>query len=274
MSYSVDLHVHTSISDGTDSPATVVGMAESMGLRAIAITDHDAVGGIAEATRAARGLALEVLPGVEISADAGGLEIHILGYLIEYASGPLLDLLAECSEWRLGRTEAVLAKLRALGASVSWQRVQMLADKGTIGRPHIARAMVEAGHVRSVQQAFAQYLGQGCPAFVERPKPTPAEAIHAIGQAGGVAVLAHPWGLASLLPALVAEGLAGLEVYYAGYGPQRIALLQEYARSYHLVCTGGSDYHGLRILPDNPLGGSCTPASCVEELKARCPLTA
>jgi hypothetical protein len=266
-SHGVDLHVHTAISDGLHGPAEVVEMARTLGLGTIAITDHDALEGIAAAQAAAQGTDVEVLSGVELSADVGGLEIHILGYLMAYEEGELPKLLQQCRDWRLERARSVIGRLDALGIHLDWERVQELAGDGAMGRPHIARALCEKGHVDSVREAFERYLGRGCLAWVERPKLTPAQAIAAIRQAHDVPVLAHPWGLVSMLPNLVELGLAGLEVYYPGYEEARVGLLREYARRYDLVCTGGSDFHAVDQDPANMLGGVFVPEESVSSLR-------
>ena len=244
-------------------------MARGLDLRAIAITDHDTLAGIAEGVDAARGSELAVIPGVEVSVDHGGLELHLLGYWVDDdPHSSLAELLAQSRDWRLDRARAILDRLARLGIEVSWERLCQIAGEGAIGRPHVGQALVELGIVESIRQAFGEYLAEGCPAWVSRKKLYPDQAISAMIAAGGVPVLAHPWGLMNLLPDLVAQGLAGIEAYYAGYGPERVALLERYARQHDLLLTGGSDFHGLARKPDSPLGGVYVPDTCLRDLMA------
>lgn len=265
--HTIDLHIHTTISDGLHPPSEIVSLARTAGLHTIAITDHDAVEGIPEALAAAEGGGLEVLAGVEVSADMGHAEIHILGYLIDWRDAELVESLALSRASRLERLDLMLERLRAIGIHVSREHVLALADGGSVGRPHVAMAMREGHHVETIQEAFDRYLAEGRPAYVPRAKMTPGEAIARIRAAGGLAVLAHPWGITSLVPELVKQGLAGLEVYYTGYTPAMSAELIAIAKLHGLVCTGGSDFHGLDTMPENLLGGVAVPSSCVEQLK-------
>lgn len=265
----IDLHIHTTASDGLYTPAEVVEMACAAGLRVVSICDHDTVDGLAEAFRAAEGTDLELIPGVEVSADADGLEVHILGYFVDQGNSELRTALARFRESRLQRAREMLARLEALGVPLSWDRVQELAREGTLGRVHIAEAMREARYVASSREAFERYVGHGRPAYVRRLRVSAVEAMRLIYGAGGLPVLAHPWDLLPIVPGLPAEGLAGLEVYYTGYSRAMTARLCVLAREHDLVCTGGSDFHGLALLPDNPLGGVRVPAGCVEALRRR-----
>jgi len=269
MSPYADLHIHTTISDGLHSPSEVVGMALRIGLQVIAITDHDAVEGVAEARAAAEGSPLQVIAGVEISASLDDTECHVLGYFVDDLDETLRAQLSRFRAARLERVHTMLDKLRALGKALSWERVQALAGEGSIGRPHIARAMVEAGYVVDARQAFERYLGQGRAAYVPRLKVTPSEALHIIRAAGGLPVLAHPWELQALVPGLASEGLVGLEAYYAGYNEIAAGFLCQLAKEHGLLCTGGSDFHGTALLPNNGLGSGTLPPACVEALFAR-----
>ncbi len=265
---SIDLHVHTQFSDGTLAPQEVVARALREGLDALGITDHDTVEGVPEALAAAEGTPLRIVPGVEISAHIKDRELHILGYLIDPYHHDLLGALAQFRQQRLDRALQMVDRLKDLGLPLSWERVLDLAGEGVVGRPHVARALQEAGYVRSLQEAFDEYLNQERPAFVSRDKMTPAQAIGLIHQAGGVSVLAHPWGVLSALPELVRVGLRGLEVYYPGYSPAVTAELRQLARQRHLVCTGGSDFHSPDDRPENQLGHVVVPRSCLDALDA------
>ncbi len=271
MILAIDLHVHTQASDGLHSPREVVRLARECGLGAIAITDHDSVEGIAEAELAAAEgePPLRILPGVEVSAELDDADVHVLGYLVDYHSEELRAALKRFRSARLERAQEMLARLQELGISLSWERILALADGGAVGRPHVARALVEAGYVFSVAEAFARYLARGQPAYVPRYKVNPPEAVRLIRRAGGVPVLAHPWELQGLVPSLAAAGLEGLEVYYTGYTRQMVWMLRRLAHTHGLICTGGSDFHGHLLKTENPLGGVAVPSGCLRTLMRR-----
>ncbi|NLG27580.1 MAG: PHP domain-containing protein [Chloroflexi bacterium] len=264
-----DLHIHTTTSDGLHTPSDVVAMACKIGLRVIAITDHDAVEGVAEARAAAAGTGLQVIAGVEISASIDETECHVLGYFVDDDDAVLREQLARFRTARVDRVERMLGRLSELGMTLGFDHVQEIAGDGSIGRPHIARAMVEAGYVQDPKQAFERYLSRGRPAYVPRLKVTPVQALQMIRAAGGLPVLAHPWELQAIVPSLVPAGLVGLEAYYAGYNAAGTALLVQLAERHGLLCTGGSDFHGLALSPANALGACHLPASAVEALLAR-----
>jgi len=267
----VDLHLHTTASDGAYAPAAVVALARERGLQTIAITDHDSVEGVAEALAAA-GHGLEVIAGVEINTDIPQSEVHILGYYVDYRHAELRDVLQRLRDFRRDRARRMVEKLNRLGMPLDWQRVAALAGDGAVGRPHVAQALVERGYVADVSQAFDLYIGREGPAYVERYKLTPTEATRLIVRAGGLPVLAHPSGLAnlpSLLDELTAAGLVGLEAYYTGYLPAETQSLLLLAQKYGLVATGGSDFHGGSILPHADLGAVFVPMEAVAALQAR-----
>lgn len=274
----VDLHAHTTASDGALQPSELVALARQVGLAVLAVTDHDTTAGL-DAALATAGGGLEVIPGVELSTDAPEGEIHILGYFIDYRQPAFQAQLAELRDGRIGRAKAMVDRLRELGVPVSWERVQELAA-GAVGRPHIAQALVEAGHVASVTEAFERYLRRGGPAYVEREKLTPAGAVQMIRQVGGVAILAHPYildvygqfkvrlPLDRVLPELCAAGLQGLEAYYTNYTPATTAKLSAIAERFGLITTGGSDFHGGGTVPEAQLGAVAVPYACVTRLRA------
>lgn len=249
----IDLHLHTTVSDGVLSPAELVQLAARNGVRRMAVTDHDATDGLPEAIAEGQKLGVEVIPGIELSADVPGSEVHMLGLFLEYQHPDFQEMLARFREGRVDRAQGMVERLRKLGKPISWQRVQELAGEGSVGRPHIAQALVEAGHVATIPEAFDLYIGRTGPAYVERYKLTPAEAIELIHAAEGVASLAHPretLGTVEMVPELAAAGLDGIEVYYwHDYGPGTIEALLSLAERYDLVPTGGSDFHGF------PMGG-------------------
>lgn len=269
MTSGIDLHIHSVFSDGLHTPADIVALSRQANLHIISITDHDTVDGIAGALQAAGDTELTVIPGLEISANAGSLEIHILGYFVDHTDPHLNAALARFGQSRLERGQEIVAKLRAMGIRLSWDRVRELAGEGVVGRPHIALALQEAGYVGSSQEAFERYLGRNKSAYVPRLKMKPQEAIALILDANGVPVVAHPADIAFTVPELAAAGLAGIEVYYPFYSHDTITFLRQLAQEHYLICTGGSDFHGLALLPDNRLGSVCVPASCVTALCAR-----
>ena len=243
---SADLHVHTTASDGSLRPAQVVERAQAAGLAAIGIADHDTVDGIVEAVSAGERLGVEVVPAVEINTDVPGKEAHILGYFIDIECGDLHKELARLREARLRRGEEMVARLREAGVPVTMERVLEIADGAPIARPHVARAIVETGAVRSLASAFGRFLIPGAPGYVARYKFSPAQAIQVVRAAGGVACLAHPGkdSLEDLLPELVAAGLKAVEVYHIDHTPAIARRFSALARRYGLVSTGGSDSHG------------------------------
>lgn len=263
-----DFHLHTRASDGKLSPEEVVLKAHQAGLDLIAITDHDTVAGIAPALAAARRFpGLRVIPGVEMGTDIPVPEVHILGYFIDYTAPAFAAALEDQRRSRVERAREMLARLEKLGVRLSWERVQQLSQGESVGRPHIAQALLEKGYVSSLREAFARYIGKGGPAYVERRKLIPEQAVSLIHQAGGgLAVLAHPAEiefLSQLLPGLVAAGLVGLEAYYNSYPPDTVRTLLRVAEKYHLLPLGGSDYHGLGA-NDAPIGSVDIPEEAVE----------
>ena len=277
MTNRVDLHTHTTASDGVLTPHELVDLAIERGLVLIAITDHDTTAGIDAAQAHAAGR-LEVWPGVEISTDVPGSEVHILGYFIDHHRPDFTATLAELRESRLHRAEQMVQKLAELGVPVSWQRVKELAGLGAIGRPHVAQALLEAGHVSTFREAFDRYIGRTGPAYVERYKLTPVEAIGLILDAGGMPVLAHPiyigpaaetgeqFDLRGYLPELVRAGLAGIEAYYPNYTPEVSRDLLAIAQEFGLIPTGGSDFHGPTV-NQVVLGEVDVPWSTVERMR-------
>lgn len=250
----IDLHVHTTASDGVLTPAQVVQRALLNGVRLLAIADHDSTNGIGDAVCAARGTPLTVWPAIELSTDLPRGELHILGYFVRRSCRPLQSLLRRLRDNREQRAREMVAKLSELGMQVPWQRVDELASGGTVGRPHLAQAMLERSYVGSQAEAFEQYIGRNGPAYVERFKLTPEEAVGVIREVGGLPVWAHPvvspgrergeqTDLLELLPGLVYAGLGGIETRYPGYDEDTINWLEQVTRQWGLVATGGTDFH-------------------------------
>jgi predicted metal-dependent phosphoesterase TrpH len=266
----VDLHLHSTASDGQLSPADVVCKAAELGLAVIALADHDTVEGIVPALTAAEAFPrLKVIPAVEVSTDVPHGEVHVLGYFIDYSDRELLDALAGMRHSRVKRAQKMVARLKNLGIHVEWERVQELAGSGAIGRPHIAQAMLERNYTTSFQEAFTKYLGRDGPAYVEREKITSVETVELILRADGLPVLAHPLTIDNpeiLISELREAGLVGIEAYYDGYTTSEINRLVSLANEYNLIATGGSDYHGIDDSRETMIGGVGVPLESAERL--------
>ncbi|MCD5406067.1 MAG: PHP domain-containing protein [Desulfotomaculum sp.] len=266
---SADLHIHTNFSDGTDTPVEIITKALLLGLKTIAITDHDIMDGLVGAWQAAQGKKIEVLAGVEMSCYYDRREIHILGYFAEMNNAELIATLDEMCKFRISRAKLIIDKLRTMGLDIEWSKVQRISGSGSVGRPHIADALVEKGIVSSREAAFKKYIGVGCPAYIPYEKMCPAKAIKLISRAKGVAVLAHPAisKCADILPELIEYNLKGIEVWHPGH----TWLQQEYyfrqTQKWHLIPTGGSDYHGEKHKFCNRLGAATAPSSSVNRIK-------
>lgn len=265
----IDLHAHTNASDGEHSPEELIEIARARGVTVLGIADHDTVAGLDRARAAARTAGdLEIIPGVELSTDIPGFEVHVLGYLMDWQDRYFMEMLAQFQEGRIGRARKIADKLQALGAPVSFARIQAIAGDGAIGRPHVAQALVEAGHVANVKEAFDKYLANDKPAYVEHYSLPPVQAVQLIARAGGVPVLAHPSQVTQLVPELVKGGLLGLECYYAEYDERTQHSLADLAKQYGLIATGGSDFHGLHRMGHlSALGQVHVPPEVVDQLK-------
>lgn len=265
-----DLHLHTTASDGRLTPEEIVRLAVQLGVNVISITDHDSIDGIAPALVAVNAFpSLTIVPGVEINTDVPRGEVHLLGYFINYFDQELCSTLYRLCTSREKRAITMIAKLQALGKKIEWQRVQELAGGGSIGRPHIAQALLERGYVTSLKEAFTKYIGRNGPAYVEREKITPVEAVRLIVRAQGLPVLAHPADIPKfdeLLPELISAGLAGIEVWYDGYSLEITNRLESIASKYNLIVTGGSDYHSFGDGTETMLGEPEVPIWAVAQL--------
>ena len=268
----IDLHIHSTASDGRYRPEEIVRRAAALGLTVIALADHDSVDGITPALEAAKNFPrLKVIPCVEMSTDVDRGEVHVLGYFIDYTSQELKAALARFRDSREGRAQGMITKLAGLGIHIAWPRVQEIAGDGSVGRPHIARAMLEKGYITSIKEAFDKYIARDGPAYVEREKMTPAEAVALIVRTNGLPVMAHPFTVPdpeAMLPELKAAGLVGIEAYYNGYTAEEINRLVSLAKRHNLIVTGGTDYHGLDDGSEIMMGGIDVPASSVERLTA------
>ena len=249
MAATIDLHLHTLASDGRLTPTELIQLVAEQGLKTVSITDHDTTNGLAEAYEAAEAFPdLRIIPGIEMSADIPGDEVHVLGYFLEYEDPEFQAQLLEFRRGRVDRAKMMVEKLDTVGVHIEWEQVLKFAGDGTVGRPHIALAMVEAGYCKEPKDAFDEYLGRNGLAYAERPKMTPAEGVEMIKKVGGVPVLAHPTFMNDLeagISSLKQAGLLGMEVYYAKYDDDTVRHLARLAREYDLIPCGGSDYHGL-----------------------------
>jgi len=267
----VDLHVHTTASDGTQTPREVVEEALRKGLKAIAITDHDSIDGLEEAMEAGRRLGVEVIPGVEINAQYEGKEAHVLGYFVELGDTPLSRTLERLRLGRLERIRKIVSKLNGLGVGITFEDVLSFAEKGgALGRPHVARAIAARGYAKDPSEAFSKYLDKDKPAYVPRPKLTPHEAVRVIVEAGAVPVLAHPaiaghWE--ELICELMALGLRGIEAYHPDHSPEEAERYRGLAERLGLIITGGSDAHGPGAVRAIEVGAVTMPYSVVSRLK-------
>jgi predicted metal-dependent phosphoesterase TrpH len=268
-----DLHLHTTASDGRITPEEMVRLAAQDEVEVIAITDHDTVDGIKAALAAARNFpSLTVIPGVEINTDVPHGEVHVLGFFIDYNQPRLKQRLETLRQSRRVRARRMLDKLADLGMPLKWQRIEELAAGAVIGRPHIAMALMELGYVSTVRQAFDLYIGREGPAYVEREKIKPVEAVEIVLAAGGLPALAHPAdidNLDSLLNQLQVAGLVALEAYYNKYSQEVTKQLVALAQKRGLIPCGGSDFHGLDRQSETPVGGVPLPRKYVEQLLAR-----
>ncbi len=262
MTSKADFHTHTNASDGKLTPTALVGLAVSRGLSVLAVTDHDSTEGIAEAlAAAAEHPGFTLVPGVEMSTDIPGDEIHVLGYFLDPEDSAFQTMLSDLRTARRDRGRMMVEKLRALGMDIPWERVAEVAGDGSVGRPHVAQVLQEKGYVSSFQEAFDRYIGRNGPAYAERVKLTPVEAIEMLAKAGALPVLAHPASLSNLgelLSELKAAGMVGMEVYYQDYDQNTCARLGAAAERYGLLKLGGSDFHGMggsreRLPGDIPL---------------------
>jgi len=247
----IDLHTHTTASDGTLDPADLVRKAASDGLKAVAITDHDTVGGLSQALRAGKETGVEVIPGCELSIDFKSGQMHILGLFLPDPPQGLQATLDDLQDRRNNRNDRILGMLRDAGVDVTLKEIQELAGEASIGRPHIARVLVQKGVVESIDQAFKQYIGPGGAAYVPKDKLDPETAIRILKQEGATVILAHPYSLEidteelrELLSRLKEQGLEGVEAYYSEHTPEQTRTYLQLCSELDLLVSGGSDFHG------------------------------
>jgi 3',5'-nucleoside bisphosphate phosphatase len=266
-----DLHLHTTYSDGALSPYQLISKAKQAGLSIISITDHDSVGAVDEAVEIGREFDIEVVPGMELSANLGDLEVHILGYFMDCQDAPLLAALAVFREKRLRRAERIVGKLNRMNIPLSIDSVLANAGGNAIGRPHIATAMVNEGHAESYHQAFNKYLGNGRPAFERKEEFSPEETVRLIADSGGLSFLAHPGRSLSdaLLVRLIESGLDGIEVIHPSHNAELVSYYRAIVSQYCLMECGGSDFHGGLKGDDQILGKFGVPPETVDIMRRR-----
>jgi len=263
-----DLHLHTTFSDGTFSPAELVREALQAQLAAVAVTDHDCVDGVPGAVAAAAGH-LEVIPGIELTVAFRGVELHVLGYCLDVEAPAVRERLAAMRRQREVRLQQMIDRLKPYGITVSLEEVLRLSEHGAAGRPHLARVLAQRGYVKTAEEAFARFIGDTAPCFVKGATLTPASAVEFIRSAGGVSALAHPARFVpdAWLPELLAAGLQGIEAYHPDHSRQVADRYRQYAEDHHLLVTGGSDAHGAWKANGPTVGSVTVPYAYVEQLK-------
>lgn len=266
----IDLHTHTTASDGTLSPQELVALAGKVGVGILAVADHDTTESVDPVMTLGAQAGIEVIPAVELNTDVEDSEVHVLGYFIDHHQPWFQEFLTMLRNGRANRAAKMVEKLNALGIKMDYAQVAGHAQ-GAVGRPHVARALMEAGVVRTFEEAFEKYIGRRGPAYVERLRVTPADAVRTIARAGGIPALAHPgWGARDdLIPELIEAGLEGIEVYYPDHTPQLTLHYMRLAEQYNLLMTGGTDFHGTAVASKAPLGSQYVPVDVVDKLKAR-----
>ncbi len=267
----IDLHTHTTASDGALAPAALVELARREGAGVLGVTDHDTVAGLDEAMEAGVRLGVEVIPGLEVSSYYQRQEVHLLGYFVDHRRPALLERLAAWRAERVGRLHEMVDRLRRFGIHLDADRIAARGAGASVGRPHVAVALVEAGHVATVEEAFDRFLADGKPAHVPRQRVPVAEAIALVREAGGLPVLAHPGTYRNdgMIPELVRDGLVGIEVLHRDHNDVATGRYRRIAARYNLACTGGSDYHGLPGAEAQHLGRPSLPQADLDALRAR-----
>jgi predicted metal-dependent phosphoesterase TrpH len=271
MNVKADLHMHTNRSDGIFPPDELIQKAHSKGITTLSITDHDSLDAFPNAIEFGASLGVEVIPGVELSANVDEKEVHILGYFLDFTSGHLLEYLKFFREERKKRAVRIVDKLNRLQIPLTFESVLRKAGSGAIGRPHIAMALVEEGLVNDYQTVFDKYIGFGCPAYEKKFNLPPVEACALIASAGGLSFLAHPGRSMNddLLQILIKSGLDGIEVVHPSHSESLVTHYRGIVTQYFLLESGGSDFHGGKRNDDEVLGSFCIDGSCVDAMKRR-----
>ncbi len=263
-----DFHMHSTRSDGRLSPTDLIDLAASRGVRVMALSDHDTVDGLEEArATASKHPGFMLIPAVELSCDVPGTEVHMLGLFIDPDDAELNRNLDTFRRGRIERAERMVEALTNLGAPIEWQRVQEIAGEASVGRPHVAQALLERGHIKTFDEAFERFLGRNGPAYFERQKLTPADAITMVRAAGGLPVFAHPSftnDYETVATTLAGQDLFGMEVYYKAYTPDVVEALRALAERLGLFTLGGSDFHGIERKDERQPGDIPLPNAVVE----------
>jgi len=270
MKLKTDLHTHTNYSDGFFSPTELVELAYKSGIELLSITDHDNVNGIEEAEKAASKYGIEIIPGVEISTDIRNTEIHILGYFIDPANAELEHYLSFFRDERHKRAKRIVEKLNILGLEISIGDVLKHVKKGTIGRPHIAQALLENKQVNTYYEAFNKYLGNNAPAYEKKVHLSPQSAFKIISDAGGLSFIAHPGNMPEILiKELIEDGVDGIEVIHPSHSADRTKFYRGLVNQYYLLESGGSDFHGGKREDEKNFGKIFTKSKVVYEMRTR-----
>jgi predicted metal-dependent phosphoesterase TrpH len=266
----VDLHSHTNLSDGFYSPEALIHKAKDVGLEILSITDHDSVNAIEEATSIGREFGIEIIPGVEISSDLRGIEVHILGYFIDITNKELEHYLTFFREERIRRASRIVDKLNQIGIEISLDDVMKIAKNSAVGRPHIAQALLENGLVDSYQGAFNKYIKNGGPAYEKKVHLSPQSAFKIISDAGGLSFIAHPGNMSqNLIKELIDAGADGIEVIHPSHSKDLIRFYRGIVNEYFLLESGGSDFHGGKRNDDDNFGKHYTSQMVVEAMRSR-----
>jgi len=272
----IDLHLHTNKSDGRLSPTELVRLVHRGGVRRMALTDHDTTAGVEEAMAEGAILGVEVIPGVELGTDSRSGDLHMLGLFLDYKDEAFQETMARFREGRIARVHTIVSNLAEVGVNISVDRVFEIAGEASVGRPHVAQALQEAGYIKSMPEAFEKWLAYGGTGDVPRDKLSPEDAIGLIHRVGGLAVVAHPYegmNVLDQLPGLAEAGLDGVETYYQGYGPDRVGELVALCAKLGILPTGGSDFHGFPLAGHEEIvnypGSVEIPPSVLDALEAR-----
>jgi 3',5'-nucleoside bisphosphate phosphatase len=270
MTGKVDLHIHTTYSDGSYTPGQVVRMAKNAGLDIISITDHDSLNGLPEAIETAKEFGIEVIPGVEISSDMGDREVHILAYFVEQDNSELERYLSFFREERIKRADRIVKRLRSLGLSITLDDVMDIAQNCAVGRPHIAQAMLAKNLVSSYFEAFNKYIGNGGPAYERKVHISPTSAFKIINDAGGLSFIAHPGYMPeTVIKDLIEAGVDGIEVLHPSHSHQQVRFYRGIVNEYFLLESGGSDFHGGKRDDEKNLGNYSVRFSALDEMRSR-----
>jgi predicted metal-dependent phosphoesterase TrpH len=267
----IDLHTHTNASDGLETPAELVHNAAQRGISVLGLTDHDTVAGLEAAGQAASAAGITLVPGVELSTTVDRAEVHILGYFVDRTDDEFRLRMEDLARGRVRRVERMIARIQELGYPIDGDAILAQAEEGSIGRPHVARALMAIGAVESVNDAFERFLKSGRPGYIPRDPFEPEDAVRLLVGHGAIPVLAHPHttkDIEGMLGRLVPAGLKGFETYYAEYSPEQHAGLRAIADAWNLVPTGGSDYHGAGFREGRVLGAAPVPGEVWERLSA------